>query len=333
MFDIQTRLDYSTMPTPPALSPHRNAALLVSIATAAIAFKGIFARYAYTEGATVTELLLLRFVIAAPLFLLIARLLAPGRGTLDRGGWRGCLLAGALFFLATLCDFTAIERIGAGLSRIILFTFPIFVILLTAVRDRRRPPPGQLLLFVVVYAGLWLVVMPNGPGELGAAEWIGTAWALGSAISYAAFLVTSQVVMTRIGSMRFTALYNLVVLALMVIYAVLLDPPQHWPTSTTLKWGSLIAVLCTVLPFFLLFEGIRRIGASQASLITLSGPVITVAAAWWLLDEAMAPFQWMGLGIVVIGMGFLSGPASWKNALRNWFRPRMRGTEKRESCV
>lgn len=300
----------------------RAAILLVSIATVAIAFKGIFARFAYIEGATVTELLLLRFVIASPLFLLVARLLAPGHTQLDRQGWRGCLLAGVLFFLATLCDFTAIEKIGAGLSRIILFTFPIFVILLTALRDRRPPPTNQVVLFLVVYAGLWLVVMPNGPGALGTAEWVGIAWALGSAVSYASFLVTSQVVMTRMGSMRFTALYNLVVLGLMIVYAAIIDPPQRWPSSATVQWGGAIAVFCTVVPFFMLFEGIRRLGASQASLITLSGPVITVAIAWWLLEEAMSAVQWLGLGILVASMGILSGPEAWRAALRRWVASR-----------
>lgn len=322
-----------TMQQPTPLSPERAAIVLVTIATAAIAFKGIFARFAYLEGATVTELLLLRFVIAAPLFLLIARMLAPGRGTGESGGLRGCLLAGALFFLATLCDFTAIERIGASLSRIILFTFPIFVILLSAVRDRRPPPAAQVVLFVVVYAGLWLVVMPHGPGALGVAEWTGILWALGSAVCYAAFLVTSQVVMTRMGSMRFTALYNLVVLGLMVIYAAIVDPPQRWPSAATVQWGGLIAVLCTVLPFFLLFEGIRRIGASRASLITLSGPMITVAFAWWLLDEVLTPIQWTGIAIVVVSMAFLSGPDRWKAALRHWVDGRLGRAARTESSI
>lgn len=315
------------MATPIIPDSQRAAVFMVTVATIAIAFKGIFARYAYLEGATVTELLLLRFVIAAPLFLLIARFLAPGRIQPGEIHWRGCLSAGVFFFIATLCDFTAIERIGASLSRIILFTFPIFVILLTALRDRKPPPAGQVLLFVVIYAGLWLVVMPSGPGDLTARTWEGIAWALGSAVSYAAFLFTSQITMARMGSVRFTALSNLVVLGLMLLYAALIDPPQAWPSTAAIQWGAFIAVGCTVLPFFLLFEGIRRVGASQASLITLAGPVITVLAAWFLLDEVMDTVQWLGLAILVVAMGMLSGPERWKRALRHriaWRHPQPR---------
>ncbi|GAB4351903.1 MAG: DMT family transporter [Gammaproteobacteria bacterium] len=304
------------MPSQRQDNHRQQAVLLVAMATVAIAFKGIFARFAYLEGTGVTELLLLRFVIATPLFLFIARLLAPGRGRADADFWRGCLAAGVLFFIATLCDFTAIERIGASLSRIILFTFPIFVILLTALRDRRPPPGGQVVLFFVIYAALWLVVMPEGPAQLSARSWEGILWALGSAVSYAAFLVTSQVAMTRMGSVRFTALYNLVVLVLMLAYAALVDPPRAWPSAAAIQWGAAIAIGCTVIPFFLLFEGIRRVGAAQASLITLAGPVITVLAAWLFLDEAMQPIQWLGLATLVVGMGLLSGPESWRQGLR-----------------
>ncbi len=313
-------------------SPQRVAVLLVATATVAIAFKGIFARFAYLEGASVTELLLLRFVIATPLFLVIARIFTLGQGRPGRNGWRGCLLAGALFFIATLCDFTAIERIGAALSRVILFTFPIFVILLTALRNRKPPPTGQVALFILVYAGLWLVVMPSGPSTLAEADWEGIMWALGSAVAYAAFLVTSQVTMMRMGSMRFTALYNMVVLVMMVAYAVLIDPPQRWPSAATLQWGGLIAIFCTVLPFFLLFEGIRRVGASQASLITLAGPVITVVAAWWLLGESMTTVQWLGLAILVASMGLLSGPESWRSALLVWFKTRSQQSTRSRPC-
>jgi drug/metabolite transporter (DMT)-like permease len=59
----------------------------------------------------------------------------------------------------------------------------------------------------------------------------------------------------------------------------------------------------------LLFEGIRRIGAADASLISLSGPAITVTAAWLLLDESLATLQCAGLAIVVAGMWMLYRPA------------------------
>jgi drug/metabolite transporter (DMT)-like permease len=293
----------------PAAATRNTAILLVSVATVAIAFKGIFARFAYIDGATVTELLLLRFLIASPAFLLIAQLTAPRAATAESAGWRAYLLAGALFFAATLSDFTAIERVGAALSRIILFTYPVWVILLSALRARRAPPRRQVVVFTAVYAGLLLVVLPGGQATAAPGAWTGIAWGLASAVTYAGFLVTSQHVMTTVGSARFTARYNVVVLLLMVAYAGIADWPQHLPTSSTVVWGSLIAIVCTVVPFMLLFEGIRRIGAADASLISLSGPAITVTAAWLLLDEALAPIQCAGLAVVVAGMWLLYRPA------------------------
>lgn len=287
----------------------QGAFLLVSLATAAIAFKGIFARFAYGEGARVVDLLVLRFAIALPLFWIgWALLRRPVEAPLGIRHLSGCALASLFFFLATLADFTAIERIGAGLSRVILFTFPVFVILLNALRQRERPEARQLLTFAVVYGGLWFTVVPDGPGALAANQLGGVAWALASAVGYAAFLVTGQAVMAGMGSALFTALYNSLVLGLVAIYALTFGGPGLvQPSLPVLAWGAAIAVGCTVLPFFLLFEGIRRIGAARASLISLSGPAITVGAAWWLLDERLAPLQWAGIAVVLVGVASLSG--------------------------
>lgn len=288
-------------------TPHRDSAfLLVSLATLGIAFKGVFAKLAYADGASVTVLLLLRFGIAVPLFW--AGALPRHRG--ERLGWRewaGCAMAALLFFSATLCDFTAISLIGADVSRIVLFTYPMFVILFGAIRDRTWPRARHLLAFAIAYAGLWLVVLPQGPGALAAVEVRGLLFALGSAVSYAGFLVASQQVMKRVGSAWFTAVSNTLVLGFLALYApfALTLSDLRW-NPAVFGWGVLIALVCTVIPFFLLFEGIRRVGATRVSLIALAGPVITVAAAWWLLGETLSGTQLAGLVLVIAAVGALN---------------------------
>ena len=67
-------------------------------------------------------------------------------------------------------------------------------------------------------------------------------------------------------------------------------PALTYP-SVGVFWGVVNAIACTVIPFFLLFEGIRRAGAVRASLLTLSGPVVTAVAAWAILGETLSPIQ------------------------------------------
>lgn len=74
--------------------------------------------------------------------------------------------------------------------------------------------------------------------------------------------------------------------------------------------------LAIVLPFLLLFEGIRRIGADKASLITLLGPAVTLLAAWAILDERLVLLQWAGFALVLAGMAVLQfGDRLWRRPI------------------
>jgi drug/metabolite transporter (DMT)-like permease len=84
---------------------------------------------------------------------------------------------------------------------------------------------------------------------------------------------------------------------------------------------TLMVVFSTVLPFLLLFEGIRLIGADKASLITLLGPAVTLLAAWLILDERLVLLQWSGFALVLAGMAVLQfGERLWRHPIREGAR-------------
>ncbi|MDV7340731.1 DMT family transporter [Terasakiella sp. A23] len=295
------------------------AIIFVFLATVALAFKGVFAKFAYLADMSVDALLLLRFGIAAPLFWVGVYVLARKSASLSWAQWKACSFAGLMFFFATYCDFTAISKIGVSVSRLILFTFPMIVMLINAVLSKRMPSLHQWIVFAVTYFGILLVMAPTGMDALDGFDWNGAAWALGSAVTYAVYLVSSQEIMKSIGSVRFTAASGTITLAVMlaVIPISAASGSLIFPTDGVF-WGALIAIFCTVLPFFMLFEGIKRCGATQASLITLSGPILTVIAAWLILDETLSSIQIVGAVITIAGVSSLK--AAWLvNSIRKIF--------------
>lgn len=283
-----------------------SAVMFVFIATIALAFKGIFAKFAYQAGMSVDALLLLRFGIAAPLFWVGVFMLSRHSAPLNWAQWKACIFAGGAFFLATYCDFTAISLVGVSISRLVLFTFPIMVMLINAAFFGKIPTLQQWIIFILTYIGIALVMLPNGANDTLPVDWVGVLWALGSATTYAVYLVSSQEIMKTLGSMRFTAASGSVTLVFMLVITPLhTDITQLAFPENGLWWGAAIAIFCTVIPFFMLFEGIKRCGATQASLITLSGPVLTVVAAWILLDEHLSALQMVGAGITIGGVALL----------------------------
>lgn len=299
------------------------AILFVFLSTIALAFKGVFAKFAYMAEMSVDALLLLRFGIAAPLFWVGVWFLAKKTAPLSWSQWKACMFAGLMFFFATYCDFTAISQIGVSISRLILFTFPMMVMLINAIMNRQPPSLHQWVIFVTTYLGIAMVMAPNGLAAFDDFDWIGAGWAFGSALTYAVYLITSQEIMKTLGSVRFTAASGTVTFAIMIAVIPVSAGSEglEFPMDGVF-WAAVIAVFSTVIPFFMLFEGIKRCGATQASMITLAGPVMTVLAAWLILNETLTSIQIIGAMVTISGVASLK--SSWLIGLVRKFFPRMR---------
>jgi drug/metabolite transporter (DMT)-like permease len=63
-----------------------------------------------------------------------------------------------------------------------------------------------------------------------------------------------------------------------------------------------MAILATVIPSFLISEGIRRIGSDNASIISSVGPVSTIILAYIFLNERVNWIQIMGTVLVLAGV-------------------------------
>ena len=70
--------------------------------------------------------------------------------------------------------------------------------------------------------------------------------------------------------------------------------------------SAVLGFFCTFLPATLLTQGIKRIGASQAALISGISPVITLALGAWLLNEQLTLWQFLGAGLILMGVIFIS---------------------------
>jgi drug/metabolite transporter (DMT)-like permease len=68
-----------------------------------------------------------------------------------------------------------------------------------------------------------------------------------------------------------------------------------------------MALFCSVLPFLLITEGIRRVGASRSALISTVGPVSTLVLAALLLGETLVPSQLAGAALVIVAILALEG--------------------------
>ncbi len=140
------------------------------------------------------------------------------------------------------------------------------------------------------------------------------AWIV--AMSYAIYIVINQQVANKIGSILFTT--YAVTCSFMLINIHFFSIPHLGSGMVTLSVKAyliipVMAIFCTFLPLLLISEGIKRIGAPTFSLISSTGPIMTICFAVMFLSETMTIQQIMG-AVLVIGMLYVSEKWSSKAA-------------------
>jgi drug/metabolite transporter (DMT)-like permease len=248
---------------------------------------------------------------ALPFFLAMAAFSgrSPRHASLSMRQWLGILGLGfSGYYLAAYLDFLGLQHISAGLERLTLFLYPTIVVVLSALIFKRRISRHQATALLLSYAGIVLVFAENVRATAPGGEfWIGTALVFGSAFIYSFYLIYSGEMVGTIGAVRFTAYAMSIACAFTFVQFAFTHPLQALRLPVPVYWlGFVMATLTTVLPAWLMSEGLRRVGANQAALVGSVGPVVTVALGYMLLDEPLSGLQIVGALLVLAGVTLVS---------------------------
>jgi drug/metabolite transporter (DMT)-like permease len=285
-------------------------ALLVALGAIAFSGKAVIIKLAYRHGVDAVTLLALRMLFSAPMFALLAMWAARvSRTTPISVSDRWALLALGLigYYLASYFDFLGLQYITAALERLVLFVHPTFVVLMSAAFFARRITRRDVFAIAVSYIGIVAVFahdMSTQPGNVA----LGAFWVLLSALFYAAYLVGGGRVVGRVGSLRFACYAGLVsCVAVVAHFLVTREAALLVTQSAPVYWLSiLMAAVSTVLPIVLTSEGIRRVGASHASIIGSIGPIATIFLGAVFLGEPITAIQLAGAALVLAGVVAIS---------------------------
>jgi drug/metabolite transporter (DMT)-like permease len=294
---------------------HRDHAFLAGVACvaiAAIAFsaKAVIIKIAYTHPVDAVTLLALRMTFSAPFFLAMAFWAGRGGGSaLTRDDWRTLVLLGFLgYYLASYLDFLGLQYVTASFERLILFMYPTLVLLLSAWLLNTRVRPHHVAALILSYCGIVLVFVENiGFADDPQQVAIGGTLIFLSGAAYAVYLIGAGGIIAKLGATRFTAYAMLIACAVCVAQFLLTHRADALRLPAQVYWLSLLmAVVSTVLPAWLMAEGIRRIGAYRAAMIGAIGPVATIFLAWWILAEPVTLVQLGGAALVLGGVLLIS---------------------------
>ncbi len=275
----------------------------------AFSLKPVLVKAAYQHGVDTTTLLALRMLFAAPLFVLMAWWAGRPETAFSGREIFGITALGFLgYYLGSFLDLAGLQYISAGFGRLILYLYPTLVLLLSAAFLQQPLRRQQLASLVLSYAGIALVFSAEARlGERLDLTALGALLVFCSAVTYAVYLVAGSRLVHKFGSMRFSAYASLIATGFVIAHFLALRPPQALIVAREV-YGlvAILAVFATVLPLWLMAEGLKRIGANQLSLVGCIGPLATLVFAWGFLGETISPVQFGGALLVLAGVLIIS---------------------------
>lgn len=273
--------------------------------------KAIYVKLVYrTEAIDAISMLALRMLFSIPFYIVTAWVLSGREGNvkLTARQWGFIALLGFMgYYISSLLDFMGLAYISAGLERLILFLYPTFALLMGALAFKQKVSRRQGLALLLAYLGMIVAFVADIQLQAGNGVIIGSLLILGCAITYAFYIVGGGQIIPKVGSMKFTA-YALIfaTAGIFTQYLVTHGTAIRHFSSHTYWLCFQMAIVSTVLPTFMMSEGIRRIGSGNTAIITSIGPVSTILLAYIFLDEPVTWLQLAGTALVLAGVLMIS---------------------------
>ena len=282
-----------------AESKRKYGPLLIILAGCFWGCMGIFVRRLTAYGFSSVQIVAIRVTLAALIFsgLLLVR---------DRSGFRislrdlplfGGLGFGSILFF-TVCYFTAITMMPLSTAAILLYTSPIWIMLMSVLFFREKLNRRKLLALALAFAGCVLVSGISGNGI----SPIGLLIGLGSGIGYGLYSILGTVALRKYSPYTVTA------------YTFLFAAAGSWlicnPGDMVSKFSAapdlgyllffccLTALATAVVPFLAYTLGLQTVEASKAGIIATIEPMVATLVGIAFFSEALTVLS--GLGMLLI---------------------------------
>ncbi len=271
--------------------------LVVFLATVFLSTKSIWAKLIYLDSLSPLNVLVCRAVLSLPFFL-IPMIRFDWNSVNKSKVFKYSFLGAILYVSSSITDFIGLLYISASLERAVLFTFPIYVFLLSS--DLSRITFSKVVLIVSTVLGLAIMFNPTVDNHV-TDTLIGISLVLLSAIFWALFIIYSKRAVSNISPTIFTSTYMCITTVLLLLGFII--DSKNFTTFSTLQTHTMIylvflAIFCSIIPSYLMSFGLKRINASLAAVISAMGPIVTLALDVVILNHNLALNEIIGAIIV-----------------------------------
>lgn len=273
-----------------AASPERLASLWMLGASLAFAAMAACIKLASDHGMGISQIALLRGVVALTLLLPYLRLQHLSVVTPH---WKAHLSRGVTGFVGMLFYVSAITLLPLATAITLNYLSPVCLALMLLVVHRERPTPRMVLSITGGIAGIVLLLRPTYDSS----QWYGAAMALASAVTAAIAALNIRHLGHLNEPTARTVFYFSLSITLGSLPGLLLSPGLSWPSEGTV-YAIAAGGLATVGQVMLTLAYQRGI-AMLSSLLGYSQVVFTSLIGIALWNDKPALGSWLGMALIV----------------------------------
>ncbi|MDJ1184790.1 DMT family transporter [Roseofilum casamattae] len=212
--------------------------------------------------------------------------------------------SGFFLFLSQVFIYIAIGNIPTGIAITIFFIYPIVIIFASWALFGDRPTLARLVAMVVIGAG-GILALPQG-GVEGNIE-LGISAAIAAGVTFAGYVLLVGLGTKKLHPIPFTMVSFAAIFIFSGISLLLPLPPElgvsiESGTQLGLLGGGAVLGILTLGSYLLNNFAIRFAGPALASIVGTSGPALTALFGLFVIGEALGNQQWLGLGLVTLGV-------------------------------
>ena len=232
-----------------------------------------------------TAMVFLRLLTSAVVLLAIAR---PALRARSRQDWLVVAAFGATLGLMNWAIYQSFARIPLGIAVTIEFVGPLAIAVIGSRRARD--------LVWVALAGIGVALLGFEPEGVNLP---GVLFALLAGASWAAYILLSASTGRRWPGLDGLAVASVLATLLLTLPAIhvgggtLLDPE-------ILALGAAVGLLSSVIPYSFEMAALRRLRPAVFSILMSLEPAVAALAAVVVLQEFLAPVQWVAMGCVIV---------------------------------
>lgn len=283
----------------------------VLLALLAASFEPLVAKLGYTHGVALESLFVGRCLVAALAVWPITRFRATDSAALpsaSRDRW-GVFLGGLLLATTSGLMLFALTRIPTSIVVVAVTTTPALVAAVNTIRGHERT--GLVFWIGVLACVIGVIMTLELPGDA-SLDPLGTGAAAAAVVSSCLYRVHLDALMKRVAPAVVSAwVVTVQGLCALVVFGPLVRSFSSATVVTSL-WTGVFAALANVA----FLKAMQAIGATRVSIFTLAQRPLVIGVAALLLDEPLGPMQWLGTGLVIVGIlttrGIFSRP--WQRA-------------------